>query len=574
MSISTEATDHSVVDRVLTELQAGEGVWARTGHAERRDLLRRVAGLVADSAAEWVSIASSIKGLSDSSPLRGEEWISGPWATAGSARALADTLDRMSRDQEPLAGVRFKTAPGGRVAVPALPANTYDKLLLSGFSADVWMLPGLSADEVRSTAGLGSRTPAGTHGISVVLGAGNIFSIAPLDVLHALHADNRVVALKVNPVTEPLLPIFERILAPYVELGVVRVISGGAEVGSALVHDERVSAVHMTGSERTHDAIVWGAGETGEATRRSGTPMLTKPISSELGGVSPVIVVPGRWSKADLRFQAEHVATQRLHNAGANCIAAQVVLVSSDWDQKEQFLGELRAVLAGAPARPTWYPGGEDRVATARESHPDQSVTLGEAGERVLLEGLDLWSADEPAFSTEYFAPVLAVAELPGEGLDFLTAAARAANESLRGTLGANIVIDPRTRGRLGPAFEDAVASLRYGTIGINAWTGVGYLTPHATWGAFPGHTIEDVQSGIGVVHNAFLLEGAERTVVRGPFRPSPRSILHGEWSLSPRPPWFVTNRTAPTTGRRLVSFAARPRLSALPGIFASALRG
>ncbi|WP_372343556.1 hypothetical protein [Streptomyces sp. KL116D] len=86
-------------------------------------------------------------------------------------------------------------------------------------------------------------------------------------------------------------------------------------------------------------------------------------------------------------------------------------------------------------------------------------------------------------------------------------------------------------------------------------------------------HLLSDVQSGIGVVHNALLLAQAERTVVRGPFRPSPRSLVRGEWSLSPKPPWFVSNRTAATTGRRLVDFHARPRWSALPGIFASALR-
>jgi aldehyde dehydrogenase (NAD(P)+) len=63
-------------------------------------------------------------------------------------------------------------------------------------------------------------------------------------------------------------------------------------------------------------------------------------------------------------------------------------------------------------------------------------------------------------------------------------------------------------------------------------------------------------------VHNALLLEGTERMVVRGPFRPTPK------------PPWFVTNRTAAVTGRRLTEFAARPRSSALGGIFASALRG
>jgi len=82
------------------------------------------------------------------------------------------------------------------------------------------------------------------------------------------------------------------------------------------------------------------------------------------------------------------------------------------------------------------------------------------------------------------------------------------------------------------------------------------------------------VQSGIGVVHNAVLLDSPERTVVRGPFRPAPRSVLHGEMSLSPKPPWFVTNRAAATTGRLLTDFATRPRWSALPRIFTSALRG
>jgi hypothetical protein len=76
------------------------------------------------------------------------------------------------------------------------------------------------------------------------------------------------------------------------------------------------------------------------------------------------------------------------------------------------------------------------------------------------------------------------------------------------------------------------------------------------------------------VVHNALLLNNTERTVVTGPFRPAPRSVLHGETSISPKPPWFVTNRTAARTGRLLTEFIARPRWRALPAILASALRG
>jgi aldehyde dehydrogenase (NAD(P)+) len=42
--------------------------------------------------------------------------------------------------------------------------------------------------------------------------------------------------------------------------------------------------------------------------------------------------------------------------------------------------------------------------------------------------------------------------------------------------------------------------------------------------------------------------------------------------ALSPKPPWFVTNHTAATTGRRLTDFAAAPAVP-LPAIFASAPR-
>jgi aldehyde dehydrogenase (NAD(P)+) len=75
-------------------------------------------------------------------------------------------------------------------------------------------------------------------------------------------------------------------------------------------------------------------------------------------------------------------------------------------------------------------------------------------------------------------------------------------------------------------------------------------------------------------VHNTLLLDAAERTVVRGPFRPAPRSLLRGETTMSPKPPWFVTNRTAAATGRLLTDFAAAHRWTSLPTISASASRG
>ena len=178
--------------------------------------------------------------------------------------------------------------------------------------------------------------------------------------------------------------------------------------------------------------------------------------------------------------------------------------------------------------------------------------------------------------ATEVFAPALNVTELPGTDPEvYLKAAIEFANTQLYGTLGANIVIHPDTIAQIGrQRLEEMLIDLRYGTIAINAWTGVGFLTPQATWGAFPGHTLADVQSGIGVVHNTNLFDRAERTVVEAPFKPYPRNLLSSSFSLLPRPPWFITNRKGGILGRLLVAFQYRPSFLKIPRIFFTALLG
>jgi aldehyde dehydrogenase (NAD(P)+) len=177
---------------------------------------------------------------------------------------------------------------------------------------------------------------------------------------------------------------------------------------------------------------------------------------------------------------------------------------------------------------------------------------------------------------TEVFAPTLCEQLLPAvsEPEAFLREAIDFANRRLRGTLGANILIHPATRRAMGPRFDALLQQLRYGCIAVNAWTGLGYFLTQAPWGGFPGHTLDDVQSGIGTVHNTLMLDRAQRTVVYAPFRPFPRSLLTGAPTLLPKPPWFVDNRRARQLGRKLFAFQAKPSWFKLPGIFIDALRG
>ncbi|MDZ7930567.1 MAG: aldehyde dehydrogenase family protein [Rhodococcus sp. (in: high G+C Gram-positive bacteria)] len=567
---TTGPTD--AVDSALVDLSEGEKNWGRLTLAERRALLERVHALTTAHAQEWVSAASSIKGLDASSSLVGEEWLSGPYSFLNGLGTVAHTLAALEAGTSPLAGATFGTAPGGRTTVSVLPLNIFERLLLNGFTAEVWLKPGIDRATAQRTAGLAQLDPTRTAGIGVVLGAGNITSIAPLDALYELIAFNRVVALKLNPIMDPLLPVFEKILAPLVDIGALRLLTGGADVGTYLVQHVSVDHVHMTGSAITHDAIVFGPGSDGAARKAANDPILTKEISSELGGVSPTIVLPGEWSRADIEFQAEHIATQRLHNSGYNCVASQVVVLSSEWKQRDEFVAALRAALDRAPARAPYYPGSDKRVSDATATYPS-AERLGERGGRVLITDLNPGEY-APLLQTEYFAPVMGVIELPYSGAAFAAKAVQAANEEFTGTLGINIIGTPGTIKGLGEKFDTMLADLRYGTIAVNAWTAIGFLTAAATWGAFPGHTVDDVQSGIGIVHNALLIDGAERTVVRGPFRPLPRSLINGELSISPKPPWFVTNKTAASTGKLLTAFAGAPSWSKLPAIFASALRG
>ncbi len=565
------AEQRASLDAVVAGLGEGEARWGAMGLPARVQLLAEVHTSVAAAADDWVAAAVRAKGLDPASPLVGEEWVSGPYCTLTALLALQHSLSAVAAGASPLGGKKLGTAPGGRVTVPALPSNSFEYLLLHGFTADVWMMPGVSADQARSSAGLGARTPSETGGVGLVLGAGNITSIAPLDVLYELVAHNRVVVLKLNPTLDELLPAYEAAFAPFIDLGVLSIVAGGGDIGAYLAQHEGISHVHITGSAATHDLIVWGRGEEAGQRRAAGNPLLTTPITSELGGVSPIIVVPGEWSAADLRFQAQHVATQRLHNGGYNCIAGQVVVLSSDWPQREEFVAQLRTAMDTAPGREPWYPRSGERVASAAASYGD-AERLGPDGGRLLVDARGSDSA-LVVETTEYFSPVLGVVDVPGAGQAFLDAAVALVNDDFVGTLGANVLVDPATLKTLGAGFEEAIARLEYGTVAINAWTGVGFLTANASWGAFPGHTLEVVQSGIGIVHNALLLDGVERTVVRGPFRPFPRSAVGGEFALSPKPPWFVSARSARSTGELLTRFAAKPSWAKLPRIFGSAFR-
>jgi len=549
------------IDRLVDRLATRKDAWLKVGVGERIRLLERCIENTLRGGGAWVADACRAKGIADSSAQTGEEWLGGPVTTLRNMRLFIEALRH--------GGVRpvpsTRTAPNGQTIATVFPASTLDKLMMGGVTAEVWIEPGKEASQGR----IYRDKIAGKEGVgkvALVLGAGNVASIGPMDALYKLFVDDEVVILKTNPVNAYLGPHIEEAMRPLLDEGYFAVVHGGAEVGAHIVAHPKVDTIHMTGSDRTHDAIVWGRSPEEQKRRKAaGDPLIKKPISSELGAVTPVLVVPGPWTEADLDFQARNVASMVANNGSFNCNAAKALVVASGWEHKQRFFDKVSEALGRMPPRKAYYPGAQDRYRAFLDHYP-AAKKLGEASDDVVP-----WTiipnvppkTGEYALTNEAFCGVLALVELDAsDAPSFLKAAVPFANDTMWGTLSAMVLCDPITERDNKALFEQALAELRYGGIAVNAFAGVVYALVVTSWGAFPGHPLEDIQSGRGVVHNAFMFDHPQKSIVRAPFR------------MKPTPLWFADHKTQGSTAKALSEMEAYPSLLKLPKLIANAVRG
>jgi acyl-CoA reductase-like NAD-dependent aldehyde dehydrogenase len=561
------ATPRGEIDRALFDLTRTKQQWAELGIARRVALLRELIVTTAAVAKRWVDAAIEAKGIRAGSPQEGEEWLGGPMVTIRNMRLLAESLQDIATLGYPRTPGEPRLAPSGQVAAPVFPGAFFDRLLFTGFNAEVWMRPGVTLEGLRDTQAVAyRRRPAGK--VALVLGAGNVSSIGPMDALYKLFAENQVVILKMNPVNEYVGPILGDALRPLLDAGFLRIVYGGATEGAYLCTHDLVDEIHITGSDKTHDAIVFGPGAEGRRNKANREPINRKRITSELGNVSPVIVVPGPWRPSDLEFHGANLASMLTNNAGFNCNATRVIVQSRGWAERDRLLGAVRMALASAPPRRAYYPGASERFASFLAAHPEaERFGRPRDGELawMLIPGLDPSRRDDICFTTEAFCSVTSEVALDAAStVEFIRRAVDFANDTLWGTLNAAILIHPKSLRdpEIAAAVEQAIAELRFGSVVVNHWPAISYALVSTTWGAFPGHPIHDIGSGSGVVHNSYLFDQAEKSVIRGPFR------------VFPKPAWFVTNRNAQAIGERMTRFEAAPSFGKLPGLFRAALRG
>ncbi len=550
------------VDAKLERLASeGRPRWTELTTRARAQLLRRCMQTTLAVADEWADIGRALKGYPKGGNGHGEEYLGGTLAVMRNLRLFAEALEAGGAPKLPK---KWQRADGQWVA-RVFPQGAIDRVLFTGVTVDIWIEPG----EQPTQGALYRRKRAGERcegGVCAVLGAGNQSSIPPMDVLYKLVVDDEVCLLKMNPVNEQLGPVIERAFAPLIDAGYLEVVYGGLEVGKHITDHARVTSIHITGSAKTHDAIIWGPGPQGDENKKAGAPRLDKAITSELGCVSPVLVVPGAWSEKQLQYHARQVASMLAYNCGFNCNGARLIVMAKGWEHRDRFEALVKQRLSATPTRVAYYPTAQRtwETFTAEYEHTELGAKTSErALPWTLLEGV---SAEDGEFALreEPWCGIMSFVDIDAsEAGEFLDKAVPFVNDKVWGTLSCNLIIHPKTERALGKQRVDQViADLRYGGVAINCWSGLNYGIVNATWGAFPGHPLDDIESGQGVVHNGLLIDHPQKSVVRAPFM------------MTPTPAWFTDHQNNLELGRLMTEFEAAPSVLKVPRVALAAFKG
>lgn len=252
----------------------------------------------------------------------------------------------------------------------------------------------------------------------------------------ALAAGNTVVLKPAPQTPSTTIRIAELAIEAGLAPGVLSVVTGGADVGQALVDDPRVAMVSVTGSPGAGRAVMTAAAP------------VTKRVHLELGGKAPALV----FADADLPAAARALAMAASYNTGQDCTAATRVYVESSVadELSRQLAQQLATVRVGAPTDPTTDIG--PLVSTEHRDRVHGFVTRAvEQGARLVTGGevpdgpgayypptlLRDAAQDSEIMQQEVFGPVLVLSSFSDED-----DAVRLANDSAYGLASSVWTVD------------------------------------------------------------------------------------------------------------------------------------
>lgn len=541
-------TPLETIDRYLNELKEHQLEWAQAYPLEKRiELLKRVLERIEYYKDDWAALDMQARHIPEGHFSEPESYVINLALAGHVTRVYIHALEQLLKNGGYIP-VKAREE-GDRVVVDAFPLISKDSLFLPGVKAEVHLEAGTRLADLPELIAAVYRDKHFKGGVSLVLGAGNIGALALNDVFHKLFGEKRVVLLKAHPVLEYMGPLMEKVLAPFIEEGFVRIVNGGSREGAHLVTHPLVDDIHITGSDKTFEGIVYGFGDEGLKNKLKDHRINARPVTGELGNVTPVIVVPGDWKDSDYDYQAENIFSMLAFYNGYTCQTARVIILPKYWAGSKILMDKIREKMEKAPPAVKYYPGTDATIQDAISCYPRLTKygTLDEEHQPWMLAP-DLESdKDEYAFNREFWASFIAQTYLDGGTTEeYLANAVKFANDKLWGTLAATLIIDSKTEKELrkSGSLQKAIDDLHYGTVALNITPGFGTAIGSTPWGGYPGATYDNIQSGNGFVSNALMLDKIEKTVITAPFR------------VSPKPIWFISDKPNLKAGIALTDFA------------------
>ena len=522
---ATQPSSQAGMVKALEVLTTHKEAWARMEIPERIALLDQLKADLPGIENRWVAAGLAARGAKTESLTDGVEWTNFSLVYK-QIRALRQSLQDISRFGKPRLPGKVYTRYSGQVVVQVHPVGWMEQVALAGMRAEVWMDPSVSLKngDIPQASFYKQKEKKGQ--VCVILGAGNVGAMVLADVMNKLFVEGQVVALKMNPVNAYLGLLIQEGFRALIQAGYLQVLYGGAQEGGFLTNHSQADTVHMTGSIRTFEAIVFGPGAEGQERKQAREPRFTKNFTAELGNISPVIIVPGPWTEQDIQKQAARIGSWLTINAGCNCASPRMLIQMKTWDHRQKLQQAIAQFLAGIETQKAFYPGSSQLYQDFTQAHP-QALKLGNAPEGHLpwtfIQDVDSTNVDEICFRREPFMSLFSETALEaGSVVEFIHDAVRFANERLWGTLCASIVVHPASMKdpTVAAAVDEAVANLRYGSVAVNFWGSLGFYFPLTPWGGYPGSDIYDIQSGTGVVNNPLMFDRSQKSVCYAEFNP------------------------------------------------------
>jgi acyl-CoA reductase-like NAD-dependent aldehyde dehydrogenase len=364
------------MDQALAVLTAHKDAWAMMNIPGRIALLDQIRQDSSKVEKPWIEACMAAKGTHAETMAEGEEWWS-LMLVYRQIRFLRKALQDIVQYGKPQIPGKVTTRPNGQVVAQVVPYDSKEQFAIPGVRAEVWMDPSVSmqADGLPQASFYQLQDRKGQ--VCLVLGTGNMPALTIEDTFHKMFVEGQVVALKMNPIMEYLGPIFRDGFDCLIQAGYLQILYGGAAEGAYLCNHSAVDSVHMTGFDRTFEAIVFGSGAEGRERKEARRAQFTKPFSAELGNVSPVIVVPGPWTEKDIKNQASRLGSWLVPNAGCYCLTPRVIIQMKSWEHREALNRGIADFLATIKTRRAYYPGAFELHRQFMEAHP-QALKLGE----------------------------------------------------------------------------------------------------------------------------------------------------------------------------------------------------